>query len=242
MILFPAVDILNARAVRLLYGDFNQVTDYGTPLEMATKWVEQGAEFLHLVDLDGAKSGSAKNLEVVKEIVKKLKVPVQLGGGVRTMEDIELRLNEVGVSRVILGTACYSTPDIIKQAIGKFGAERIVCGIDAKDGKVAIKGWVESVDMTPIELGNKMAGMGLKYVVYTDISRDGALTGVNVGACKEMTDKTGLKCIASGGVSTLDDISELAKIDMYGAILGRAIFTNKFTVGQALDIANKEKK
>ena len=235
MILFPAVDILQGRSVRLLYGEFDKVTDYGLPVEMAKKWEAQGAEFLHIVDLDGARTGTGINLTSVRAIVQAAKIPVQLGGGIRTLEDISVRLVETGVARVILGTVCCQNPELIAEAVMRFGAERIVAGIDAKNGRVAVKGWCEETTLTPIVLGQKMRKAGLKYVVYTDIGRDGALTGSNVSACAEMSRETNLKCIASGGVSDLNDLSALKKENLYGAILGRAIYNGNFTVKEALD-------
>lgn len=238
MILFPAVDILNGQSVRLLYGDFNRVTVYGDPVEMAKKWEAQGARFLHLVDLNGAKSGEGINLDIIKKIVSSVNIPVQLGGGVRTLEDIDERINKTGVNRVILGSSCYLNPEIIDKAIEKYSPERIVCGIDAKDNKLAIKGWVEQVDCTPVEFGKKMKNKGLKYVVYTDISRDGALSGVNSNACALMAKETGLNVIASGGVSSLSDIKTLKKLNMYGVILGKAIYSGVFDVSDAVRILN----
>ena len=235
MILFPAVDILNGQSVRLLRGKFDDVTVYGDPVEMAKKWVGQGAEFLHIVDLNGARDGKSDNFPVIKKIVESVDVPVQLGGGIRTLEDIKTRLSS-GVARVILGTACCGNPDIVKKAVETFGAEKIVAGIDAKDGKVAVRGWEESADVAPYELGAKMRSLGLKYVVFTDISRDGALGGVNVSSCAEMAKKTGLCVIASGGVSCLDDLKKLENENMYGAILGKALYENKFDVREALEI------
>ena len=235
MILFPAVDILAGRSVRLLYGDYARVTDYGNPVEMAQKWAAQGAEFLHIVDLDGAREGRGVNSRVVAELVRAVKIPVQLGGGIRTLEDIEARLAETGVARVILGTACCNNPDMMGEAVRRFGSERIVAGIDAKNGFVSVKGWTSESDVTPIELGKTMAALGVKYVVYTDISRDGALTGVNTVACAHMSKDTGLHCIASGGVSELADLTALKQENMYGAILGRAIYENKFTVAEAIN-------
>jgi len=236
MILFPAVDILSGRSVRLLYGEFDKVTDYGDPVEMARRWESQGAEFLHIVDLDGAKIGAGVNSPAVRAVVRAVKIPVQLGGGIRSLDDIAHRLSETGVARVILGTACCNNPEIIAEAVKYFGAERIVAGIDAKNGFVSVKGWTAESDITPIELGKKMRALGVKYVVYTDIGRDGALTGVNVAACAEMARETGLHCIASGGVSTLDDLIALKKENMYGAILGRAIYEGKFSVTEALSV------
>ncbi len=235
MILFPAVDILNGQSVRLLHGNFDKVTVYGDPVEMAEKWVGQGAEFLHLVDLNGAREGKGVNFSVIKRIAEKVKIPLQLGGGIRTMSDIAERL-ESGVTRVILGTACCNNPEIVKQAVNQFGAERIVAGIDAKDGKVAVHGWEESSDLSPYELGEKMYSFGLRYVVFTDISRDGALTGVNVDSCVEMAAETGLNVIASGGVGSLDDLRALNAKNLYGAILGKSIYEKKFNVTEAKEV------
>ncbi|MCL2062379.1 MAG: 1-(5-phosphoribosyl)-5-[(5-phosphoribosylamino)methylideneamino]imidazole-4-carboxamide isomerase [Firmicutes bacterium] len=241
MILFPAIDILKGRSVRLLHGAYNRVTDYGEPVEMAKKWEAQGAEFLHIVDLDGAKAGMGVNSAVVKQIVQAVKIPVQLGGGIRTLSDIAARLNDTGAARVILGTACCENPQLIAQAVSRFGAEKIVAGIDAKDGFVAVKGWLECLPLSPFELGKKMYAAGLRYTVFTDIGRDGALSGVNVSACAEMTKQTKLQCIASGGVSALSDLHALKKEGLYGAILGRAIYEKKFSVDDALKaISSKE--
>ncbi len=221
MILFPAIDILQGRAVRLLRGEFTEVTDYGDPVDLALAWRDQGAEFLHIVDLDGAKGGSGVNMETVRGIVQTVKIPVQLGGGIRSLSDIADRLAS-GVARVILGTVCCTDPQLVREAVGRFGAEKIVAGIDAKDGKVAVKGWVEQTELSPVELGIKMRDCGIRYVVYTDIGRDGALTGVNAAACWEMAEKTGLCCIASGGVASLGDLRALNAAGIYGTILGRA--------------------
>lgn len=238
MILFPAIDILNGECVRLLHGDYDKVTKYGSPVEMAEKWVNAGAEFLHIVDLDSAKSGKNENLELIKEIAQRVSVPVQTGGGVRTLDAAEKRLS-AGVKRVIFGTVCCENPEIVVAAVKEFGAERVVCGIDAKDGFVATNGWLCKSQSTPVNLGRDMAKVGVRYVVYTDIAKDGALTGVNTAACKEMADKTGLNVIASGGVATIDDIVSLKTAKMYGAILGKALYENKFSLESALT-ASKE--
>lgn len=235
MLLFPAIDILNSQAVRLLHGDYNKVTVYGQPLEMANKWKLQGAEYLHIVDLNGAKDGLSKNLNVIKEIVENVNINIQLGGGIRTLENIRMIL-DIGVTRVILGSICVLNPDLVRQAIKEFGSERIVCGIDSKNEKVAINGWLEDSSDSPYDLGLKMSDAGVKYVVFTDITRDGALTGVNVDASSKMMQKTGLKVIASGGVSTLQDLIDLNQKNLYGAILGKAIYDNRFNVEQAINI------
>jgi len=229
MIKFIAIDILGGRAVRLLKGDYNAVTDYGDPYERAKQWVDLGAEFLHIVDLDGAKTGTGSNLPTLTKIAKETGVKIQTGGGIRTMDAIRERL-DAGVDRVILGSVCCTDPELVASAIEEFGAERIVCGIDALDGLVATHGWVETSSIDPITLGQSMYKVGVRYTVYTDISRDGMLTGVNVTASREMQDKTGLKVIASGGVKSNKDITALNRIGIYGVILGKALYEGKVTI------------
>ena len=238
MILFPAIDILDGKCVRLLHGEYDKVTEYGEPVVMAKKWADNGAEYLHIVDLNAAKSGAEENLSLIREIAKAVKISVQTGGGMRSLDDIEKRLSG-GVARVILGTVCCEEPDTVIRAVKEFGAERIVCGIDAKDGCVATRGWLSSANVTPVNLGKEMYGAGVRYVVYTDIRNDGALSGVNVAACKEMADKTRLKVMASGGVSSAADIRALKAQRMYGAILGKALYENKLTLSDALAAAKE---
>ncbi|MDR2201894.1 MAG: 1-(5-phosphoribosyl)-5-[(5-phosphoribosylamino)methylideneamino]imidazole-4-carboxamide isomerase [Clostridiales bacterium] len=237
MILFPAVDILGGRCVRLLRGGFNDVTVYGDPVETALRWESLGAEFLHVVDLDGARTGEGVNLPVVAKIARRVKIPVQLGGGVRSFDAIKHRLEQTGVSRVILGTAALNDPALVERAVSVFGADKIVGGIDAKNGFAAVNGWVETSAVTAVDLGRAMRGAGLKYAVYTDISRDGALKGANVAACIKMSGQTNLNIIASGGVSSLADITSLARAKMYGAILGKALYDNLLNLPAALTAA-----
>ena len=234
MILFPAVDILDGRCVRLLYGDRNRVTDYGDPLRNALKWQGQGAEYLHLVDLNGAFDYSDANADIIKEIARTVKIKTQTGGGVRSIKDVESRLN-AGITRVILGTAAYQNPQFVKESAKEFSG-RVVCGIDCKDGFVAVKGWVEKTEKTGIEFALMLKDLGIDTVIFTDISRDGALTGVNAAACKEMQDKTGLNVVASGGVSGYNDIAALKAARIYGAILGRALYTKSIELPEALKI------
>lgn len=235
MILFPAIDIFNGDCVRLKLGEFSEVTVYGSPLEMAKKWESQGAQYLHIVDLNGAKKGLEGNLSIVKEIVQNVNIPLQLGGGIRSLEDIRIRLEDVGVSRVILGTACLTNPSLVADAVRIYGAEKIVCGVDSKNGLVAINGWVESVDMTPIELCLEMKKVGVKYVVFTDISRDGMLSGVNAEASKTLCELSGMSIIASGGVGSLRDVLCFKGSAMYGIIFGKALYEGKFSVKEAID-------
>ena len=238
MILFPAVDILDNRAVRLLYGQRDKVTDYGDPVELALRWSDMGAQYLHVVDLNGAFDDSAVNRETLKKLVKELKIPMQLGGGIKTLDKIKYYLEEVGVTRVIVGTACVTAPDVADKACALYG-NKIVAGIDCKDGFVAIKGWVEKSDLTAQKVALDMKERGSDTVVYTDISRDGALTGVNVDATAELAKNTGMKIIASGGMSCIDDIKKLMQKDVYGAILGRAIYNGNIDLSEALETVNR---
>ncbi len=239
MILFPAVDILDNRAVRLLYGERDKVTDYGDPAELAAKWSSEGAEYLHVVDLNGAFDDSAVNRKTLVRLIKEVKIPVQLGGGIKTLDKIKFYLEEVGVTRVIVGTACVTAPDMVDKACALYG-NRIVAGIDCKDGFVAIKGWVEKSSLTAEKVALDMKERGSDTVVYTDISRDGALTGVNVEATSALAEKTGMNIIASGGMSSLDDVKKLMqKKNIYGAILGRAIYNGNINLAEALAVAKR---
>ena len=235
MILFPAVDVLDNRAVRLLYGKRDMVTDYGTPVERALKWQESGAQYLHIVDLNGAFDDSTVNKKTLVELIKKVSVPVQIGGGIKTLDKIKFYLEEVGASRVIVGTACVTNPDMADKACAIYG-NKIVAGIDAKDGYVAIKGWVEKSNLKPLEVALDMKKRGVDTVVYTDISRDGALCGVNIDSTAKLTLDSGMKIIASGGMATLDDVRKVKERGIYGAILGRAIYTGDISLEEALKI------
>lgn len=236
MILFPAVDVMDNRAVRLLYGKREDVTVYGTPVEMALKWQDMGAEYLHIVDLNGAFDDSLVNKNTLVELIKKVSVPVQIGGGIKTYDKIKFYLEEVGASRVIVGTALVTDPDLMDKACAKYGS-KIACGIDAKDGLVAIKGWVEKSKLTPLELALDMKSRGADTVIYTDINRDGALCGVNVEATQALSEKSGMNIIASGGMATLDDVKAVKERNIYGAILGRSIYTGAIDLKQALQIS-----
>lgn len=239
MILFPAVDILENRAVRLLYGERDKVTDYGDPAELAAKWTAKGAEYLHVVDLNGAFDDSSVNRETLKRLIKEVNIPVQLGGGIKTLDKIKFYLEEVGVTRVIVGTACVTAPEVVDKACALYG-NRIVAGIDCKDGFVAIKGWVEKSALTADAVALAMKERGSDTVVYTDIGRDGALTGVNVEATSALASATGMNVIASGGMSSIVDIEKLMqKKNVYGAILGRAIYNGNIDLTEALETAKR---
>lgn len=237
MILFPAIDIRGGKCVRLLKGRFDQETVFADrPADMAIKWQAQGGKYLHLVDLDGALQGRPVNLEAIRDIIANVNVPIQLGGGIRNIESIEAWL-EAGVSRVILGSIAVKNPDLVKEACHKFG-ERIVVGIDAKDGEVAVEGWGISGGVKATELAKRMADVGVARIIYTDISRDGTLSGVNVESTVELARAAGIPVIASGGVAGMDDVYKVAAAtEIEGMIIGKALYTGKIELAEALRVA-----
>ena len=239
MIIFPAIDIRGGKCVRLLKGDFNQGTVFSdSPADMARKWQAQGAEYLHLVDLDGALAGSSQNLAAIEEILKVVDIPTELGGGIRSMEQID-QLLAMGITRVILGSVAVKNPDLVREACTKYG-ERIVVGIDAKDGIVAVEGWGESGNIGVVELAQKMKEAGVKTIIYTDISRDGTLSGVNVEATVKLAQESGVKIVASGGVKSLEDIKALKKqesVGIEGVIAGKSIYMGTLDLTAAIKIA-----
>lgn len=239
MIIFPAIDIRGGKCVRLTEGRFDQETIFADkPLEMAKQWVAQGAQYLHLVDLDGALKGASVNTAVIKEIVDFVDIPVQLGGGIRTIENIEHILS-LGITRVILGSVAVKNPELVKEACQKFG-DKIVVGIDAKNGEVAVEGWGMSGGVKTEDLAKQMATVGVERIIFTDISRDGTLTGVNVEATAELAKLSGLKIIASGGVSSLEDIKAVKAVEnsgVEGVIVGKAIYTGAVDLPAAIKIA-----
>jgi len=241
MIIFPAIDIRGGKCVRLLKGDFNQETVFSdSPADMARKWQAQGAEYLHLVDLDGALAGSSQNLAAIKEILQVVDIPTELGGGIRSMEQID-QLLAMGITRVILGSVAVKNPDLVCEACAKYG-ERIVVGIDAKDGIVAVEGWGESGNIGVVELAKKMKDAGVKTIIYTDISRDGTLSGVNVEATIKLAQESGVKIVASGGVKSLEDIKALKKqeaVGIEGVIAGKSIYMGTLDLAAAIKIAKE---
>lgn len=230
MKLFPAIDILEGRAVRLLHGKRGEVTDYGDPLDRAKLWIDCGAEILHVVDLSGAFVGESSADRLIEKIAT-LGVPVQSGGGMRTMDDIRRRFS-AGASRVVLGTVCVEQPSVFCEAVKRYG-EKIVVGIDAKGGKLAVKGWTEISEKDAFAFGCEAKALGVSDAVFTDIGRDGALSGVNAEETVRMAG-TGLNVIASGGVKDMDDLYALAERGVYGAILGRAIYTGAISLERAV--------
>ena len=233
MKLYPAIDVLDGRAVRLLYGKRDQVTDYGDPVEFAKRWADEGAEILHVVDLSGA-FGEAGGFEKVLERIARVGVPVQSGGGLRSMADIHRRFR-AGADRVVLGTVCVEHPEVLYEAVGRY-KEKIVAGIDAKDGFLAVRGWTQLADKDAFEFGCEAKALGIADAVFTDIGRDGALAGVNVAETVRMGE-TGLNIIASGGVRDLNDIRALKEQGVYGVILGRALYTGTLTFKDAFEVS-----
>ncbi len=242
MRIYPAIDIRGGKCVRLLKGDFEKETTFSdAPEEMAKKWEAMGAEYLHLVDLDGALAGMSKNLDTVKKILTAVDIPCELGGGIRSMENIKEVL-DTGVERVILGSVAVKNPALVKEACAKYG-ERIVVGIDAKDGMVAVDGWGVSSDVKVTELAKKMKAVGVKTIIYTDISRDGTLEGVNVEATARLAKESGVKIVASGGVRSEADIRALLPHEregIEGVIVGKSIYMGTLDLAAALAISRGE--
>ncbi|NMB33825.1 MAG: 1-(5-phosphoribosyl)-5-[(5-phosphoribosylamino)methylideneamino]imidazole-4-carboxamide isomerase [Clostridium sp.] len=238
MIIYPAVDVKDGRCVRLVQGEFDKVTVYSDdPVEMALKWESMGAQYLHVVDLDGARTGRSCNIPIISEMAVKIGIPVQLGGGIRTIENIETILCK-GIHRVILGTSAVKDPDLVKQALENFG-DSIVVGIDAKDGMVAIEGWAKTSKFTAIGFARKMEELGAKTIIYTDIARDGMLSGPNLKAMEEMANAVNVEVIASGGVSDINDIKDLRKVGVRGVIVGKALYTGDLDLKEAIEVAAK---
>ena len=237
MVLFPAIDILSGKAVRLYKGDYNAVTVYSErPLEFAEDFREKGCSAIHIVDLDGARSGETVNMDAVKRIASVEGLYSEIGGGIRNMETVS-RYLEAGVDRVILGTAALNDPTFLKNALREYG-NRIAVGVDLKDGKVAVKGWLETSDKEGIQFLKELEDLGVEGVIVTDISRDGAMKGTNLDLYRRINEEVSLKVTASGGVSTLEDVVALKAIGLYGAIIGKAYYTGAIKLKEALEAAS----
>lgn len=236
MIIIPAIDLKDGKCVRLLQGRKEEVTVYSDdPVSMAQHWVELGAKLLHVVDLDGAFTGEQKNFDKIREIRKAIHIPIELGGGIRNIERIE-QLIDLGVDRTIIGTSAAENPDMIRKACEKYPG-KVLVGIDAKDGKVAVKGWVEVTELDAIAFAEKMESLGAAGIIYTDISRDGMLSGPNLDAMAKMVEAVDIPVIASGGVSNIDDIKSLMQIDkLWGVITGKALYSGSLDLKQAIEI------
>lgn len=236
MIILPAIDLLGRKAVRLLKGDYNQVTVYSdSPLEVAEKFKSLGATHIHMVDLDGAKYGTAPNMDIVAEVAEKTGLFIEIGGGIRSMETVKKYI-DAGISRVILGTAAICDEDFLKEAVKAYG-EKIAVGADVKDGKIAVKGWLEQSDVTLDEFFLKMQDLGVKNIICTDISRDGAMRGTNLELYRELSAKYSLDITASGGVSSIEDVKRLREMNLYGAIIGKAYYTGAVDIEEAIEVA-----
>jgi phosphoribosylformimino-5-aminoimidazole carboxamide ribotide isomerase len=238
MIVIPAIDLKDGRCVRLEQGLMERDTVFcDSPAEQASEWQRQGAELLHIVDLNGAFAGEPKNRRSIEEIIRSVTIPTQLGGGIRDMATIAAYL-DLGISRVILGTAAQKNPDLVKEACGIFPG-RIVVGIDAKNGMVAVQGWAEITGISAVELAKKFEGYGVSAIIYTDIARDGMLSGPNIDATRKLAESVSIPVIASGGVSTLEDIRALMEIEqsgVVGVITGKAIYTGSVRLAEAIEL------
>ncbi len=245
MIIIPAIDLRGGRCVRLTQGQASAETVYSeNPLSVAQRWVEAGAEMLHVVNLDAAlNQKDAQNLKALERILYEINIPVQFGGGVRTRDDVR-RLDDLGVTRIVIGTTAIENPVLLEHIVSEFGST-IVVGIDAREGKVALRGWEKISHIQAIDLAQKVAELGIDRIVYTDIARDGMLSGINLEATQEIAEASGLKVTASGGVASLDDIYALKKLQPYGVdsvIVGKALYEGVFTLEEALDAAESEEE
>lgn len=239
MIIFPAIDLRGGKCVRLFKGDFSRETIFSdNPSAVAVKWEEMGAQYLHVVDLDGAIQGETKNREAIRSILGAVHIPMELGGGLRSLESIERALTG-GIQRVILGSAAVENPSLVQEACHRFG-DRIVVAIDARDGIVATQGWESSGNVSALDFAKQMADYGVKTVIYTDISRDGTLSGLNLEGAIELSKVSGLRVVASGGVRSLEDIRAVKAHEtdgIEGVIVGQAIYSGRLDLKKALRIA-----
>ncbi|HEX2944408.1 MAG TPA: 1-(5-phosphoribosyl)-5-[(5-phosphoribosylamino)methylideneamino]imidazole-4-carboxamide isomerase [Clostridia bacterium] len=236
MIIYPAIDIKDGRCVRLVQGKFSDVTVYSDhPVDMAVKFEQMGAQYIHVVDLDGARLGTPQNIAVASEMAVRVGIPIQLGGGIRTIETMEIILCK-GIERIILGTSAVNDQELVKKAVQSFG-NNLAVAIDAKDGLVAIEGWAKTSSFTAVGFARKMEELGAKVIIYTDISRDGMLKGPNLKAMEEMVKAVNIDVIASGGVTSIQDIKNLKDIGVSGAIVGKALYTGDVDLKEAIEVA-----
>ena len=236
MLIFPAIDLYEKKAVRLLKGEYDKMTVYSeNPLEIAKDFEKEGAECIHIVDLEGAKDGTTPNFDTVKNIAKNTSLFCEIGGGIRSIEVIEKYINS-GVDRVILGTAAVNDENFLKEALNKYG-DKIAVGVDIKDGYVAIKGWTEKSGYDCYDFCKKMQDMGVRNLIITDISKDGAMQGTNHELYKNLSEKFDINITASGGVSCIEDVKKLRAINLYGAIIGKAYYTKAISLKEAIEVA-----
>lgn len=235
MLIFPAIDLYGGKAVRLYKGNYAEMTVYNdNPLLVAKDFEKSGATCIHLVDLEGAKDGTTPNIETVKNIIENTNLFTELGGGIRNMETVDKYIN-IGLDRVILGTAAVKDENFLKEAVKKYG-EKIAVGVDIKDGFVAISGWTEKSDFDAFSFCEKMEKIGVKTLICTDISKDGAMQGTNHSLYKELSEKFSVNITASGGVSSIEDVEKLRKLDIYGAIIGKAYYTGAIDLREAIEV------
>ncbi len=239
MVIIPAIDLKEGECVRLLQGRKELVTSYSNdPVAIAERWVKEGATLIHIVDLDGAFSGTQQNIESIRKIRRAVNVSLEVGGGIRDLARIE-ELLSIGIDRVILGTSALKEPDLVRLASSRYPG-RILVGIDARDGNVAVKGWEEVTEVNALEFALKVEELGAAGIIYTDISRDGMMTGPNIEATRIMTEAVGIPVIASGGISSMEDIKRLLQIEgLWGAITGKALYTGMLSLAEAIRLAGK---
>ena len=233
MLIFPAIDLYDGKAVRLYKGDYANMTVYSNdPLSVARDFEAAGATWIHMVDLEGARDGTTPNLPTVAQIAKQTSLRVEIGGGIRSMDTVKAYV-DAGVSRVILGTAAVKDPDFLKAALAAYG-DKIAVGVDIKDGKVAIKGWLETAEDDAMTFCEKMQALGVKTIISTDISKDGAMMGANHELYRTMAERFDLQIVASGGVSSMEDVTRLRALDLYAAIIGKAYYTGAIDLKTAI--------
>lgn len=236
MNILPAIDLYNKCAVRLLHGDYQKMTVYSdNPLEIAKKFEDAGAQFIHIVDLEGAKLGTTPNIDVIAQIVNNTSLFCEVGGGIRDIKTVEKYIN-IGVDRVIIGTAAVTDRAFLTEALARFG-DKIAVGADFRDGYIAIKGWLDISEYTLEKFLSEMAELSVDNVIITDISKDGAMKGANLELYRELSKKYSLKITASGGVSSISDVAELRRADIYGAIIGKAYYVGAINLAEAIEVA-----
>lgn len=238
MIILPAIDLKMGKCVRLYKGDFNKTEIVAeNPMDTALMFKECGAEYIHIVDLDGALKGKGVNLDIVCELIKKVNIPIEFGGGVRDIDTIEY-LIDIGVSRIILGTAALNNEKLVREAIKKYH-DKVAVGIDAKNGYVAVEGWLNLSNVNYIDFAKKMESIGVKNIIFTDISRDGTLNGPNFDALLKLKENINSNITASGGIKDLNDLKKLKEFNIYGAIVGKAIYSNNIDLKEAIKLSEE---
>lgn len=241
MILIPAIDLKDGEAVRLYKGDYQQKTVYSSsPVDIALNFEKMGADYLHVVDLDGAKDGTTTNLKTIQEIREALSIPMELGGGIRDMNTVDLYLNDIGIDRVILGTAAIENPSFLKDALHKYGPKRIVVGVDVKDGFVATAGWLVNTKTHYLDFLKELENVGVEYIVCTDISKDGTLSGPSFELYENIHEKSSIQFVVSGGIKDAQDIYKVNKKGYYGCIVGKAYYEGKIDLKEVIACLQKE--